>query len=131
MSLFNADRRIAHVAEKAGFNITDSGLVVCEQKHISTTYGPELSRAIDQVAQDYPFVFLDLLLAESIAPSYAEKLVRKEHRLALEQKKQLVLVDPNQGIELTIREACRQNGLAIGLLSLFTINPNPKSRISQ
>ena len=131
MSLLDTDRRIAHAATIAGYDITKSGLVVCEQKHINTTYGAELSRQISEVVKEYTYVFLDLLGAETIVPSYAERLGAKAYGMVIDKEQLLVLVDPSEKIVETIFRAQRENGRGMGTRSLFTINPNPEKRISQ
>jgi len=131
MSLLDADRRIAHAANIIGYNVTESGLVVCEQKHINMEYGLELSKMIDIMSNDYPAIFLDLLLAETITVSYANRLALKEHSLAMKRNTKIVLVDPSEKVVSIIDEARRTNGLSPHMRSIFPMNPNPRVRNSQ
>lgn len=123
------DKRVANAAKLAGYPITDSGLVVCEGAHIGTKSGPELSRSIDRIAQDYAFIFLDMLNVETMTRSFADRLAKKEHYLAMQKHRRLVLVDPSKNLDDVIWQGRRDNGLSPGMETLFTINPTPRTRL--
>lgn len=129
MALERADKRIAHAASLAGYPVKESGLVVCEQPHLGSKYGPELSKTIDTLVQDYSVIFIDMLGAETMTRSFSERLAKKEHFLAMHKDRRLVLVDPNEAIVNAIWWGRRDNGLSPGMETIFTINPNPKRRI--
>lgn len=123
------DRRIARAAITLGYPVTGSGLVVCEEKHIGTAYGKEFFKNINELAQNFPHIFVDMLLAETMTYSNADIFAKKEHRLAMRNKVQLILVDPSLDMENTIREGRRINGLSPGMLAIYPTNPNPAVRV--